>query len=120
VTLRALTFALSDLATGRPLGLALICPDARYTSIAWRGAERLDRKFVPTADWKLFEFAVREHLPPTPLEASHVVSRILVPHDRRRSTVVQYLAQQQLDVTSPGDVAQQLDAELRRQTAAAA
>ena len=32
--LRAITFAITDLATGRYLALALICPEARYASIA--------------------------------------------------------------------------------------
>jgi hypothetical protein len=35
MSLRAITFAISDLATGRSLGLALICPEARYASIAY-------------------------------------------------------------------------------------
>jgi hypothetical protein len=43
--LSAITFAIRDLATSRRLALALICPEARYASIAWRGAERLDRRY---------------------------------------------------------------------------
>jgi hypothetical protein len=42
--LRAITFAISDLATGRGLALALVCPEARYASIAWRGAEAGKRR----------------------------------------------------------------------------
>ncbi len=38
---RAITFALSDFATGQGLGLGLVCPEVRYASVAWRGADRL-------------------------------------------------------------------------------
>jgi hypothetical protein len=67
----------------------------------------------------VFEFEVREHFPPTPFESTHVVPRILLPDDRRRSLMVQYLARQPLEISSPHQVAEQLDAELRRQVAAA-
>jgi hypothetical protein len=59
--MRALTFALSQLDTGRGLGHALICADARYASIAWLGAERLDRRFVELGDWRMFLLALSAH-----------------------------------------------------------
>jgi hypothetical protein len=45
MTRAVFTFALSDLATGA-VRFALICPEARYASIASPGGVRLERRFV--------------------------------------------------------------------------
>ena len=105
----AISFVLSDLETGRGLAHALICPDARYASIAWIGAERLDRRHVTGADWRLLELAIREKLPPTPLKSTHIVSRILLPEDRRSGIMVQYVAQVPMEIPSSRQTAEHLD-----------
>jgi len=56
--MRAMTFALSDLAIGRGLGHELICADARYASVAWIGADRLDRRFFDPAAWPMYLLAL--------------------------------------------------------------
>ena len=100
MTLRAITFVLSDLETGRGLAHALICPEARYASIGWCGAERVDRRHATGAEWQLLDLAIREKLPPTPLESSHIMSRILLADDRRRAIVVQYVTQLPIEIPS--------------------
>jgi hypothetical protein len=109
--MRVLTFTLADLATGRGLGHALICPDARYASIAWLGADRLDRRFVAPADWRTFLARLADHFPPTPFESTDIVP-ILLPAERRAAVTVQYVADMPLDA-APERVAERLDTWLR-------
>jgi hypothetical protein len=117
--MRILTFTLSHLATGNCVGLALICSEARYASVAWRGIDRLDRKLVTVDEWRAFQSARRDHFSPSPFERDHVVARMLVPVAVRHSITVQYLADRPLEATKPIGVTDLLDGELRRQAAAA-
>jgi hypothetical protein len=110
--MRAAAFVLSDLLTGRGLAYALICPEARYCSIAWFGADRLDRRFVPIGDWRSVEARIVEGLPAGPLEASHAIVRALLAPEDRTARIVQYLSVQDIDA-APATVAATLDAWLR-------
>lgn len=38
--------------TGVLVGHALLCPDARYATVRWKGADRLDRRFGAPAAWR--------------------------------------------------------------------
>jgi len=40
-------------------GVALVCFDARYASVRWRGADRLERRHAPAAMWKALEPVLR-------------------------------------------------------------
>jgi hypothetical protein len=106
-----LTFTLSDLLTGAGR-FALICPEARYASIASPGGDRLERRFVTPTEWRLFQSEVTLGLPPGPLAADHVVSRILVDERKRKGTAVQYVALQPLEFDALS-AAVVLDAHLR-------
>jgi len=43
----AVIFTLTDLETGRWLGLAAVCSGARYASGLWQGAGELKQRFAP-------------------------------------------------------------------------
>ena len=46
---RAFSFTLKDFKTGQLLGLALVCPEARYASVLDVGTNRFDRRHaLPT------------------------------------------------------------------------
>ncbi len=110
-----LTFVISDIETGRVLGLALVCPIAQYASVMWLGrAERLDRRFIELGDWRIVKRGLRMGVPPGPLESDHVAVRLLLDHPRRRSVYVQYVAEWTIDVPRL-NAAQLLDTELRHQ-----
>ncbi len=113
MTIDAWAFNLSALDTGARLGVAVIAPRVRYATVAWQdAAEPLDRRFVHPPDWRLLELAFQEHLPPTPLEQTHIVARVLVSEEDRARVVVQYASVLPLEV-APLRVAEQLDALLR-------
>ena len=96
VTSRVLTFALSDSQTGRE-GVALLVPDAHYISIAWPGEPRLERRYADPDGWRLLERAIDEPLPAMPLDATHVIVRMLLPSEQRRRISVRYLGDGQVD-----------------------
>lgn len=83
----AYVLAISSLETGRRLGAALVCPEARYASIAWQGGTRIIRVFLPAPDWKVILSEIGEHLPPGPLPASSPLVRAL---QLDNDVVVQY------------------------------
>jgi hypothetical protein len=107
----ALTFVLSDLETGRCLGHALICPDARYASVAWQGNNWLERRLASATDWNLLDLALKHGLQPTPLDRTHVAVRMLLPNEARSAVIVQYLAKFPVDV-APSQVKREFDAQL--------
>jgi len=109
--LTAIAFALTALENGRRIGHAVICADARYVTVQHVGATRPERRFIRAHDWPALDRPVSETLPPGPLPADGAVSAALLPSDRRRSTVVQYLYSE--PVLDGPDVAARLDALLR-------
>jgi hypothetical protein len=117
--LRAITFSITDLATGRRLALALICPEARYASIAWRGADRLDRRHVTPGQWKQIELDLQLGLPSGPLEVTSWMVDVLLDAHRRRALMVQYVSVQPIEVERAETAATVLDALLRSQDPAA-
>jgi hypothetical protein len=50
--------------------------EARYISIAWSGAARLDRLCADPKEWREFEARHREHYLSTPLESTHIAVRL--------------------------------------------
>jgi hypothetical protein len=115
--MRTLTFTLSHVPTGIGLGVALICAEAHYASIAWRDIDQLDRKWVTPDEWRAFESTLGDHFSPGPLESGHLVVRMLVPVSLRQSIIVQYLADRPLEATKPTGVPELLDSDLRSQIA---
>src|SRR5260221_12325471 len=113
MTARAVTFAVSDLATGRGLGLALVCPEGRYASVAWRGADWLDRRHAPLTLWKEIELVIGVGVPPGPLESTSAFVVVLLDPGRRRSVMVQYVNAIPMELSRSDSAAIDLDALLR-------
>ena len=108
----AVTFTLTDLETGRRLGQAIVCSDARYAAVLWRGASRLERRFAPPALWRSVMADLRPGLPAGPLPADGALVELLVDRGRRRSIIVQYVTALPL-VSQPEFAAGSLDGLLR-------
>jgi hypothetical protein len=108
-----IVFALTQLDSGRFLGHAGIAPSARYISIAWSGASRMDRLYAEPIEWRAYGSAVRNHLHSTPLESTHIVVRMLLPKERRTSVNVQCVTLVQVQAGAPQELTTQLDATLR-------
>ena len=81
-------FVITKLENGQSLAHAGIAADARYISIAWSSASRLDRLYADPKEWREFEARHKEHYPSTPLESTHIAVRLLVPNTRRSSVSV--------------------------------
>ena len=111
MTLNATAFVIN---IGTEQGLALLCPECRYASVLWRGADRIDRKFAGAADWQAIEREIREGLPPTVLPSSLACVRVLAGSTGGR---VQWMWGQPVEVDGPEGAAVALDAILRSLTA---
>ena len=85
----AYVFTITSLETGRRLGAAVLCPRARYASVAWRGAPRLARPFVLPGGWLAIEREIGEALPPDPLPTT---SPIFQAFELQSDHVLQYLS----------------------------
>jgi hypothetical protein len=105
----ATLFVLTTLDTGRSPGAGLICLDARYASVAWRGVDRVDRRFASPAVWRSVEAELTPGFDAGPLEKTSGIWRLLT--GGRSDVVVQYLCAEPFDATPT--VSAQLDARLR-------
>lgn len=115
MTLTVFTFSLTDLDSGRSLGQAVICLDARYIAIQWQGAERLDRRYARLAEWAEIKAQLGLGLTPGPLDRHSAIAGFLT-HDT--SAVVQYVSQEPIRIERPEDAVNKLDARLRNVVAA--
>jgi len=111
----AYVFTISSLETGRTLGAAVVAPQARYASIAWRGAARIERWFLPPASWLAVERAGAEQLEAGPLpHDSPFVQALRLPNDQ----VLQYLSVEPVGAAGGLIHVEVLDARLRAAAAA--
>jgi hypothetical protein len=108
----ACTFTIRTLETGQLIGQAVLCAEARYCSVLWRGATRPDRRFAGIDVWKAILAQLADKLEPGPLPASSPISQLISGRDRAGGHVVQYLWQEPVDA-EPMDVPQQLDLRLQ-------
>jgi hypothetical protein len=118
--LRAITFAITDLALGRRLALALICPEARYASIACRGAERLDRRCGTPGSGSRLKWTCRSDCRRLPLESTSWTVDVLLDANRRRGLVVQHMSVLPIEVERVEMAVTKLDTLLRSQDPASA
>lgn len=107
-------FVLTSLETGAMLGQALICPEARYASVRWKGADRLDRRFVPALSWKAIERELQDGWPKGLVAVGSTVFLTIVPKGHRGSLQVQFRAGPPIDAV-PAAAAQALDGYLNAQ-----
>jgi hypothetical protein len=106
--MKTIVLALTALENGRRLGHAVICAEVRYASVSWSGLQRLDRRFVSLQLWQDLDRVLTDTLEAGPVPADGPISAALLPPDRRRGIVVQYLYLQ--PIGDGPDVASRLDA----------
>ena len=103
--LEAITFVLTDLETGR----ALVCVKARYASVWPQHAPRPDRRHVSPATWRHLEGDLALGLPSGPLETTSALFQALVPAERCRSVMLQYVGRLPTDAEPMAGLAERLD-----------
>lgn len=113
----AVTYVITALETGRRLGHALVCVEARYASVRWSGDTRLDRRFGAPATWRSVAAEQAPGFDAGPLSADSGVVQLLIDDGRRRSVAVQYVSAVPI-TAAPEDVVGQLDRQLRQLPAA--
>jgi hypothetical protein len=109
--IRAAVFILISLETGSLAGFAVVCVEARYASVAWHGADRLEQRHATVEMWKELAQEFGLGLPSGPIEKGTVLARLIT--GGRSGIAVQYLSVDPVEVASPGGVADALDAFLR-------
>jgi hypothetical protein len=101
----------------RPAGLALVCPEARYASVAYRGAQRLDRRFARVEVWQRIDNDALVGFGAAALPQDSAIVTLLLASDRREASVQHVLAR---EIEVPAfNAAQVLDQELARHCVAA-
>lgn len=98
---------------GRVVGLGLVCAEARYCSVRWAGADRLDRCHLAANDWPLVGAIFKDGMSTRPLEASNVIAATLTAG--RPGVAVQWLARLPVEAAEPSTVSANLDRLLRSQ-----
>jgi hypothetical protein len=109
--MRAIAFVLVQLATGRPARWAVICLEARYASVLWLGAGRLDRRHALPAVWKAVAAEIALGIPPGPIDRSSALAGLLGAD--RSDVALQYVSAQPIAVDNPSAVVLALDSLLR-------
>ena len=111
--LRAIAFVLSDLETGRLLGHALVCQEARYVSIAHAVAGPLERLHASPQQWRAMASDLTLGLPPTPLPADGAFARCSCPTAGAEARCFSSLTELDVNPATPAETAPALDKLLR-------
>jgi hypothetical protein len=101
-------FLLTHVETGVITGHALVCAEARYASVRWKGADRLDRRFVAAPAWKPIERELREGWSKGLVAVDDHVFLAVVPEGHRGSLQAKFLTSFPVDA-APMAAAQALD-----------
>jgi hypothetical protein len=88
MTCDVLTFLITSQRTGQLLGVALLSLEARYAAVLWTGAEGVDRRSAPPADWKELALELQLGWQPGPIPASTTVARLIAGDQLGLSTVL--------------------------------
>jgi len=75
--LDALTFRITDLATGRLLGRAVVCVAAEYAAVTWTSSAVLNRKGNALTQWSIIGQEIALGVPPGPLSGSSRLCQLL-------------------------------------------
>jgi len=111
----AVAFMIWNRSHASVMGVASLCVEARYASVRWCGAERLDRRFADLATWRAIASEVNLQLPAAPLPRTSAIANVLA-GERVHDVEIQYLTQTHIDDSEPRLVAALLDAGLRSTT----
>lgn len=97
------TFAMHSRENGRPVGQAVICPEARYLSVKWAVYASAERRIPTTDEWTTITEELDATLPSAELTPSGPIVKTLG-GDRAELVSVRYLDQQRLPANLPADV----------------
>lgn len=103
-------FRLHRLDSGRHAGWAIVCPEARYASLALVGVAALVRRHVSLSQWRQIEHEAHMGFNSGPLPAGSVHATVLA-GEFSRSVVIQYVTVRTL-TCEPMAVTSELDAAL--------
>lgn len=106
----ATLFTLTE--AGRVAGLGLVCPEARYASVRWAHADRLDRCHVSAAQWQEIVRMLGDTTPGR-IEPSSALGTVLA--CGRLGLTAQWLTVLPVADVAPQAVAGELDGLLTRQ-----
>jgi hypothetical protein len=100
------------------VGQAIICPDARYASLMFLGASRIERRFAAPAQWRELKAVLTRRISRAPLPPDHVVPSVLLGANDRH-LVCWHPEVCEVSVTSPARAVASLDEMLRAEIAMA-
>jgi hypothetical protein len=109
MTYDAIVISVTDRRSGTLLGIALLCPDARYSSVRWTGRDRLDRLFASPQVWWDLQRQVRIGIPPRPIDPISPVAKLF---EGDQPTQLAWLRRICVDVDRPEQAAERLDRQL--------
>jgi len=110
VTYTAHTISVVDGHTAGLRGSGLICSEARYISILWHGASRIERGFATPALWKDIEQQIAAGLPTGPLDVTTPIARMFREYGAQQ---VQWRSTSPVDAERPDQISDALDQHLR-------
>jgi hypothetical protein len=90
-------FVLTRLDTGALVGHALLCPEARYASVRWKGAERLDRRFASPPLWRSIDADLRIGWLRGYVDTGAMTYRLLVTEAQRGVVALQQMVEVPID-----------------------
>jgi len=103
----AVLLSIAQLETGRTVGMALICPEARYASVMWHGAPRIDRRMASPAIWRAVIAELTPGLDAGPLARESAIVRLIA--DDASPFAIQCVWSRPLEEVAPASTAAQLD-----------
>lgn len=98
-------FLITRLDTGALVGHALICVEARYVSVRWKDAERLDRRFAGPPTWRSVEADLGLGWSRGYVDSGSMTYRLLVPQMQWGMLALQLMAQVPFDSGAHGAAA---------------
>ena len=93
-----LSFVLQDLETGRIVGHALVCTEARYASVLDHREWRIERTPASPFQWLCVEEQLGRRIPGGPLHRGSANVGLLVDEPHRASITVEHLMSTPLDL----------------------
>jgi hypothetical protein len=113
LSVTAWVFSLTFVETRHLLGVALICPDARYASVLWMD-ERIEPRHLTSSIWISVEADLDEGFDPGPVSKSRPVARVLS-GSRGAVLDVEFIRQRTVQVGTSASVAEALDKMLKKE-----
>lgn len=111
----AYTFTIRMRELNQVVAQAVICDEARYASVWWKGQTRTIRQFLAPEDWKAVEHELDHKMPSAALEDDSAIARALIHASLRGRYLIHYLVQEPVDDDLIGSgVATVLDQRLRQ------